>query len=51
MFNIKESIVLLEDNLVMAIDSVTGEEEKFFDIEEQPMKMRSIPTPLYYAKL
>ena len=50
-FYVKESILELEDNLIMAIDSVTGDELKFFELEEHPMKMRTFPYPLYYAKL
>ena len=51
MFNIKESILELEDNLIMAIESVTGEEEKFFDLEPQPIRTRPLPSPQYYTKL
>ncbi len=34
-FKVKESILEREDNLLMAVESVTGVEDEYFDIVEQ----------------
>lgn len=35
----------------MEIESVTGEEDKFFELLAQPTKSRTSPIPRYHSKL
>ena len=49
-FKVKESILEREDNLLMAVESVTGDEDEYFDIVEGAIAFRS-PFPNYQARL
>lgn len=51
LFAVKESILNLEDNLLMEIESVTGKDGKFFELIPQPTRSRSSPNPRYFTKL
>ena len=51
MFTVKESILERDDNLMMAIESVTVKEEDFFDFVERPTRSRPHFIPDYNSKL
>jgi hypothetical protein len=50
-FTVKESILEREDNLLMAVESLTEIEETYFDWIEQPLRTRARPEQNYHAKL
>lgn len=50
-FAIKQSILERDDNLMIAIESVTVKEEEFFDFIERPMRSRPTLIPDYNSKL